>query len=152
MKNINESGRSMVEMLGVLAIIGVLSVGGIAGYTRAMKNWRANEIIDAANKVVVLAETSDTSSEESYANIGTVGNIAGGAVTSIAAQRTSSGGTVTITLKDNSAAMQALATAISDKLGTANPSARVLSGYTRTINCGTDTACGNNQQANGGSS
>ena len=28
-----ESGRSMVEMLGVLAIIGVLSIGGIAGYT-----------------------------------------------------------------------------------------------------------------------
>ena len=27
-----ESGRSMVEMLGVLAIIGVLSIGGIAGY------------------------------------------------------------------------------------------------------------------------
>ena len=26
-----ESGRSMVEMLGVLAIIGVLSIGGIAG-------------------------------------------------------------------------------------------------------------------------
>ena len=26
-----QSGRSMVEMLGVLAIIGVLSVGGIAG-------------------------------------------------------------------------------------------------------------------------
>ena len=33
MKNIytQESGRSMIEMLGVLAIIGVLSVGGIAG-------------------------------------------------------------------------------------------------------------------------
>ena len=29
-------GRSMVEMLGVLAIIGVLSVGGIAGYSKAM--------------------------------------------------------------------------------------------------------------------
>ena len=29
MKNTNESGRSMVEMLGVLAIIGVLSIGGI---------------------------------------------------------------------------------------------------------------------------
>lgn len=26
-----QSGRSMVEILGVLAIIGVLSVGGIAG-------------------------------------------------------------------------------------------------------------------------
>ena len=40
----NESGRSMVEMLGVLAIIGVLSVGGIAGYTMAMNKYRANEI------------------------------------------------------------------------------------------------------------
>ena len=29
----SQSGRSMVEMLGVLAIIGVLSIGGIAGYT-----------------------------------------------------------------------------------------------------------------------
>ena len=30
----SEIGRSMIEMLGVLAIIGVLSVGGIAGYGR----------------------------------------------------------------------------------------------------------------------
>ncbi len=30
------TGRSMVEMLGVLAIIGVLSVGAIAGYSKAM--------------------------------------------------------------------------------------------------------------------
>ncbi|MBS6473139.1 MAG: hypothetical protein KH347_02690 [Acetobacter sp.] len=35
-KGTNESGRSMIEMLGVLAIIGVLSVGGIAGYSQAM--------------------------------------------------------------------------------------------------------------------
>ena len=34
-----ESGRSMVEMLGVLAIIGVLSVGGIAGYTTAINKF-----------------------------------------------------------------------------------------------------------------
>ena len=32
----NSFGRSMIEMLGVLAIIGVLSVGGIAGYSKAM--------------------------------------------------------------------------------------------------------------------
>ena len=31
-----QSGRSMGEMLGVLAIIGVLSIGGISGYSRAM--------------------------------------------------------------------------------------------------------------------
>ena len=45
MTNVNESGRSMVEMLGVLAIIGVLSIGGIAGYTMAMNRYRANEVI-----------------------------------------------------------------------------------------------------------
>ena len=34
-----QSGRSMVEMLGVLAIIGVLSVGGISGYSKAILSW-----------------------------------------------------------------------------------------------------------------
>ncbi len=29
-----ENGRSMVEMLGVLAVMGVLSIGGVAGYGR----------------------------------------------------------------------------------------------------------------------
>ena len=38
----NQIGRSMVEMLGVLAIIAVLSVGGIAGYSKAMMMWRSN--------------------------------------------------------------------------------------------------------------
>ncbi len=41
-----EGGRSMVEMLGVLAVIGVLSVGGIAGYTMAMNKYKANEIVN----------------------------------------------------------------------------------------------------------
>jgi len=42
----NEAGRSMIEMLGVLAIIGILSAGGIAGYTMAMKTYRANKAIE----------------------------------------------------------------------------------------------------------
>lgn len=42
----NQSGRSMVEMLGVLAIIGVLSIGGIAGYRVAMNHKKANDIIN----------------------------------------------------------------------------------------------------------
>ena len=46
----NESGRSMVEMLGVLAIIGVLSVGGIIGLRQALTNARANDLIYEANK------------------------------------------------------------------------------------------------------
>ena len=36
-------GRSMVEMLGVLAIIGVLSVGAIAGYSKAMNKYKLNK-------------------------------------------------------------------------------------------------------------
>lgn len=37
-----QKGRSMVEMLGVLAIIGVLSVGAIAGYSKAMMKYKLN--------------------------------------------------------------------------------------------------------------
>ena len=44
MKKIN-SGRSMIEMIGVLAIIGMLSIGGLAGYTIAMNYHKANETI-----------------------------------------------------------------------------------------------------------
>jgi len=57
MNNTNESGRSMVEMLGVLAIIGVLSIGGIAGYTQAMRRYRANEMLNAISMLAVTAKT-----------------------------------------------------------------------------------------------
>ena len=40
------AGRSMIEMLGVLAIVGVLSVGGIAGYSKAMEKFKINKIIE----------------------------------------------------------------------------------------------------------
>ena len=49
-----ESGRSMVEMLGVLAIVGVISIGGIAGYIYGMNRYRTNEILDGASKRAVL--------------------------------------------------------------------------------------------------
>ena len=45
----NPLGRSMIEMLGVLAIIGVLSVGGIAGYSKAMTKWKINKTIEDYN-------------------------------------------------------------------------------------------------------
>lgn len=41
-----ENGRSMIEMLGVLAIIGVLSVGGIAGYYKAMEKFKLNKAVE----------------------------------------------------------------------------------------------------------
>ena len=39
-------GRSMIEMLGVLAIVGVLSVGGIAGYSKAMEKFKVNKLVE----------------------------------------------------------------------------------------------------------
>ncbi len=45
----NQFGRSMIEMLGVLAIIGVLSIGGIAGYSKAMEKHKINKTIDEIN-------------------------------------------------------------------------------------------------------
>ncbi len=41
-----QKGRSMIEMLGVLAIVGVLSVGGIAGYSKAMTKYRLNRLTE----------------------------------------------------------------------------------------------------------
>ena len=54
----SQSGRSMVEMLGVLAIIGVLSVGGIAGYSLSMRRHRANGIVDILSKYALVAYSS----------------------------------------------------------------------------------------------
>lgn len=42
-RKINQNGRSIPEMLGVLAIVGILSVGGIAGYGRAMMKYKLNK-------------------------------------------------------------------------------------------------------------
>ena len=47
-----EQGRSMVEMLGVLAIIGVLSVGAIAGYSKAMMKYKLNKYSEQMNTVI----------------------------------------------------------------------------------------------------
>ena len=52
----NETGRSMIEMLGVLAIIGVLSVGGIAGYSKAMQKYRINKTIEQITLIAGAAE------------------------------------------------------------------------------------------------
>jgi len=58
MKNFSqESGRSMIEMLGVLAIIGVLSVGGIAGYSMAMSKFKTTKAIDEIQTITTNVRT-----------------------------------------------------------------------------------------------
>jgi len=36
----------MIEMLGVLAIVGVLSAGGISGYSMAMQSYKTTQLIE----------------------------------------------------------------------------------------------------------
>jgi type II secretory pathway pseudopilin PulG len=45
-------GRTMVEMLGVLAIVGVLSIGAIAGYSKAMNKRKINKTIDQMTQII----------------------------------------------------------------------------------------------------
>ena len=48
---INETGRSMIEMLGVLAIVGVLSVGGLAGYSKMMSQYKINASLEQVGAI-----------------------------------------------------------------------------------------------------
>ena len=60
-------GRSMIEMLGVLAIIGVLSVGGIAGYSKAMEKFKVNKIINEYSFMLAgIVEHADDLGRNSY--------------------------------------------------------------------------------------
>ena len=52
-----QSGRSMIEMLGVLAIIGVLTVGSITGYSHAMRRHLLNKQREQISYILSAAET-----------------------------------------------------------------------------------------------
>ena len=62
-------GRSMIEMLGVLAIVGVLSVGGIAGYSKAMEKFKINKLIDQISHIVTNIRTLYMQ-QSSYSGLG----------------------------------------------------------------------------------
>ena len=47
----------MIEMLGVLAIIGVLSVGGIAGYSKAMMQFKINKTLQGITEIITNIRT-----------------------------------------------------------------------------------------------
>lgn len=54
----DQKGRSMVEMLGVLAIIGVLSVGGISGYSKAMAKFKLTKAQDQISMILMNVRTA----------------------------------------------------------------------------------------------
>ena len=65
-----QSGRSMVEMLGVLAIIGVLSVGAISGYSKAMFKYKLNKHAEQYNTLINAVARN----AYSFDNLYTAGN------------------------------------------------------------------------------
>ncbi len=64
----NQTGRSMIEMLGVLAIIGVLSLGGLTGYSKAMTRFKTNATIEAMLTIAANVKTM-TLRLKNYSNI-----------------------------------------------------------------------------------
>ena len=61
----------MIEMLGVLAIIGVLSVGGIAGYSKAMLKYKTNKTIDQITMLTTNIRTLYAQQDTFYGLDGT---------------------------------------------------------------------------------
>ena len=70
----NQCGRSMIEMLGVLAIVGVLSVGGLSGYNQAMNQYRINktltQITEISSRLSVIGD--QTSSYAGLSNVSAI--------------------------------------------------------------------------------
>ena len=64
-----QSGRSLIEMLGVLAVMGVLSVAGLFGYSLAMRKHKTNEVFrelefranQVATQILIGARAEDVS-------------------------------------------------------------------------------------------
>ena len=130
----NENGRSMIEMLGVLAIIGVLSVGGIYGYTVAMRKYKANEIAQTLSMLAISARSMNGGAGAGQTgltleNSGLETNPAGVPVTATAvcdAEDSCTTVTITATVETSD---DKLATAVNNLL----PTDAGLSGYTATV-------------------
>jgi len=69
MQKSQQIGRSMIEMLGVLAIIGVLSVGGIAGYSKAMFKYRLNNTVNQMSHIIARIRLAFIG-QKSYSGMG----------------------------------------------------------------------------------
>ena len=124
----NENGRSMIEMLGVLAIIGVLSVGGIYGYTMAMDKYKANEIIQTASMMATIAHSKDAGAGAAVSSLADAGlgtTIAGVSGLSMEASAPS-GGVVVITISG--------AGKLCAQIDSIKPTNGTMSGYTVTCN------------------
>ena len=73
----SQIGRSMIEMLGVLASAGILSVSGIAGYSKAMYKYKVNKLTEEFVLFLndfLYFKTSLLETENSGTNLATILN------------------------------------------------------------------------------
>ncbi len=59
-----QSGRTMVEMIAVICLMALLSLGGIAGYRTAYNSYRANAVIDIVLQGKIAIETNKRNSSK----------------------------------------------------------------------------------------
>ena len=57
-------------MLGVLAVIGVLSVGGLVGYSKAIERHKVNETINHITHIVTNTRTLFKTQKDFYSQLG----------------------------------------------------------------------------------
>ena len=69
MYKITEQGRSMIEMLGVLAIIGVLSIGGLHVINRMQYEHKATQLVNDFAETVTKLQKSISQMDSGYKNI-----------------------------------------------------------------------------------
>ncbi|MBR2137251.1 MAG: hypothetical protein IJ852_04755, partial [Alphaproteobacteria bacterium] len=72
--DVPQCGRSMIEMLGVLAIIGVLTVGSITGYSHAMRRHLLNKQREQISTILATIETQYGALSASMSDIQAGGN------------------------------------------------------------------------------
>ncbi len=65
-QKISHAGRSMIEMIGVLSIIGVLTVAGISGYEKAMAKYKMNKLINQFSLLQTTMRQHFARSNESF--------------------------------------------------------------------------------------
>ncbi len=65
-----ENGRTMAEMLGVLALAGVLSIGGIVGYGYAMRLYQEAETLDQLSVLVAGGRSWDIPLHYGFQTVG----------------------------------------------------------------------------------
>ncbi len=69
MYKITEQGRSMIEMLGVLAIIGVLSIGGLHVINRMQYEHKATQLVNDFSETVTKLQKNISQMDSGYTDI-----------------------------------------------------------------------------------